>query len=125
MKKFTAFLIFIICGYLIATFADVYWMLAFIGLFMSFLLLTKKLPTSDALKLFTIVLSIVTLLLGGGVVIARNWGEFAAGIWVVFIILLYLIFLKKIKRLIPIFNVAEKFEQTVKEAENDLKGKNK
>lgn len=56
MKKFIAFLIFIASCYLIANLVDVYWMLAFIGLFLSFLLLAKKLPSGDATKLFAIVL---------------------------------------------------------------------
>ena len=90
-------------------------MLAFIGIFLAFGVTLIKLPLSDALRLWGFVIFFMVIMLGGAVILARQWSEFAAGVWIFIWLILLMVFQNKIKRLIPIFYIAEKFEEIVKE----------
>ena len=54
------------------------------------------------------------MMLGGAVILARQWSEFAAGAWIFIWIILLMVFQNKIKRLIPILYLAEKLEEIVR-----------
>ncbi len=90
-------------------------MLAFIGFWLAVGVTLLKLHLSDALRLWGFVIFYMAIMLGGGVILARKWSEFAAGVWIFIWIILLMVFQNKIKRLIPILYIAEKFEEIVKE----------
>jgi len=66
------------------------------------------------LRLVGFVVSFMAIMLGGGVIIARNWSEVAASVWVVVCIILLMIFQGRIKRMIPTFRIANEFEEIIK-----------
>ena len=121
MKKFIYWLIFIVGGILVYQVADVYAMWAFIGLYLAFGITLLKLNLSDALRLWGFVIFYMVILLGGGAILAGKWGEFAAGVWIFIWIILLFVFQNKIKRLIPIFYIADEFEKIVREKSKELK----
>ena len=116
MKRLIFLLIVIVGGYLVYRIAGDYWVLGWLGLCLAFALTCRKLHLGDALRLWGIVLAIVAVMLGGGLIIARQWGGAAYGVWIVFCLILLMIFKNRIVRLIPIFYLAEIFEEVVKEA---------
>jgi len=70
MKKLAFGLILIVGGYFVYRLAGDYWL----GLCLAFALTCRKLHLGDALRLWGIVLAIVAIMLGGGLIIARQWG---------------------------------------------------
>ena len=54
-------------------------------------------------------------MLGGAVIFARHLSSLAAGIWIFICIVLLFLFQHKIKWMIPIFNIADKFEKIINE----------
>jgi hypothetical protein len=115
MKKLIYWLILIGGAYFIHQIANVYCMLAFIGLFLAFGITLIKLHLSDALRLWAFVITFMVIMLGGAILLARHWNEFAAGVWIVICIILLFVFQNWIKKMIPIFYIAEMFEEIVKE----------
>ena len=115
MKKMLYWLTMIGGAYLTCRIIDVYFMLAFIGLFLAFGVTLIKLHLGDALRLWGFVFSFMIIMLGGATLVARYWSEFAAGVWIVTCIILLFVFQNRIKRMIPIFYIAEIFEEIVKE----------
>jgi len=57
----------------------------------------------------------MVIMLGSAVVLARQWSEFAAGVWIFICMILLMVFQKKMMRMVTIFRIAEKFEEIVKE----------
>ena len=115
MKKFIYWIILIGGAYLIHQIFDVYFMWAFIGTFLGIGITLIKLHFGDALRLWGFIFTVMIVMLGGAILLARHWHEFAAGVWIVFCIILLFLFQNKIKRMIPIFYLAELFEEIVKE----------
>jgi hypothetical protein len=115
MKKLIYWLILIGGAYFIHQIANVYCMLAFIGFFLAFGITLIKLHLSDALRLWAFVITFMVIMLGGAILLARHWSEFAAGVWIVICIILLFVFQNRIKKMIPIFYMAEMFEEIVKE----------
>jgi len=120
MKKIIYWLILVAGGFLVYHIADVYLMLAFIGLWLAFGVTLLKLHLSDALRLWGFVIFYMAIMLGGGVILARKWSEFAAGVWIFICIILLFVFQNKIKRLIPMLYIAEKFEEIIKEKSKEF-----
>jgi len=113
MKKLAFGLILIVGGYFVYRLAGDYWL----GLCLAFALTCRKLHLGDALRLWGIVLAIVAIMLGGGLIIARQWGGGAAyGVWIVFCLILLMVLRNRIIRLIPILHLAQLFEEVVEEA---------
>ncbi len=96
MRKIFYWLILVAGRYLIYRIADVYWMLAFIGIFLAFGVTLIKLPLSDALRLWGFVIFFMVMMLGGAVILARQWSKFAAGVWIFIWIILLMVFQNKI-----------------------------
>jgi hypothetical protein len=115
MKKLIWGLFFVGGAYLSNRIAGVYWMIAFIGLWLASGFIFKKLHIGDALRLIGFVVFFMAMMLGGGVILARTWGETAAGVWIFICVVLLMIFQKRIVRMIPIFRIAQEFEDIVKE----------
>lgn len=61
-------------------------------------------------------MAIVAIMLGGGLIIARQWGGAAYGVWIVFCLILLMALKNRIIRLIPILHLAQLFEEVVEEA---------
>ena len=120
MKKLIYWIILFCGAYLIHQIADVYFMWAFIGIFLGIGITLIKLHIGDALRLWGFVFTFMIIMLGGAILLARHWHEFAAGVWIVFCIILLFVFQNKIKRMIPIFYLAEMFEEIVKEKSGKL-----
>jgi membrane protein YdbS with pleckstrin-like domain len=95
-------------------------MLAIIGFFLAFGITLLKLHLGDALRLWGIVLGVIIILLGVAVILAREWSEFAAGVWIFIGIVLLFLFQNKLKRKIAIFNIADKFEEIIDEESEKL-----
>jgi hypothetical protein len=74
-----------------------------------------KLPTGDASRLVGFVILFVVVMLGGGVILARQWGKAAAGVWIFICLVFLMVFQNRIKRMIPIFRIADAFEEVVKD----------
>jgi hypothetical protein len=115
MKKLVFWIILIGGSIFISQVAEGYWVVGFIGLCLAFALIHSKVHTSDALRIFGFVIVWVLFMLGGGIIVARQWGEFAAGVWTVFSVVLLMLSMKLFKKLVPILNIAEKFDEIVKE----------
>ena len=115
MKKLIYWLILIGGAYFVHQIADVYFMLAFIGVFLGIGITLVKLHFGDALRLWVFVFTFMFIMLGGAILLARHWYEFAAGVWIVICIILLFVFQNRIKKMIPIFYLAELFEEIVKE----------
>ena len=114
MIKTVLSLAFIIGGILTYIFLDGYFLFAWIGLWIAFTFTCVKLPLTDALRLWGVALSIVVMMLGGAVILARLVGEWAGGIWVFVCIVLLLFLRTKILRLIPILYLEKIFDDVVK-----------
>ena len=114
LKVFLA-LVFIVGAILVFMFLDGYALFAWIGLWIAFAFTCKRLMIDDALRLWGVVLGIAAILLGGGIILARLCGEWAAGIWVVLCIILLLLLRARIIRLIPILHLIKIFDDIVKE----------
>lgn len=108
-------LTFVIGGILVYILLDGYWLFAWIGLWIAFGFTCVKLTIDDALRLWGIVLGIVAVMLGGGTILARLFGEWAGGIWVFSCIVLLMLLRKKIVGLIPILHLTKTFDDIVKE----------
>ena len=115
MIKAFLVLIFIIGAILIYILLDDYSLFAWIGLWLAFGFTCVKLTIDDALRLWGIVLGIVAVMLGGGTILARLFGEWAGGIWVFSSIVLLVLLRKKIVGLIPILHLTKTFDDIVKE----------
>jgi hypothetical protein len=115
MKKLILGLLLIGGGYAVYRTAEGYWVAGYIGLCLAFGYLFKKLPTGDALRLIVFVISFMAIMLGGGVILARQWSETAAGVWIVLCVIFLMVFQNRIKRMIPIFRVADAFEEVMKD----------
>ncbi len=115
MSKLFLSLVFIIGAILVYIFLDGYSLFAWIGFWAAFTFTCVKLTVDDALRLWGIVLGIVAVMLGGGTVLARLFGEWAGGIWVFSCIVLLMFLRKRIVRLIPILHLTKMFEDIVKE----------
>jgi hypothetical protein len=74
MKKVVFLLLLIGGAYASYRMRGVHWMIAFIGLCLAFGFLFKKLPTGSASRLVGFVILFVVVMLGGGVILARQWG---------------------------------------------------
>ena len=120
MKKLIYWLLLIGGAYLAYRTVDFYFMWTFIGIYLAFGITLIKLHLGDALRLWGIVFGFLGIMLGGAVIIAREWSEFLAGVWIFICIVLFMIFQKKLMRLIPIFYLAEKFEEVVREKSKEL-----
>ena len=114
MKKLIFWLLLLGGGYAVYRSAEGYVVVAYVGVCLAIGYLFKKLHTGDALKLLGFVVGFMALMLGGGVIIARNWSEAAAGVWIGVCIVLLMILQGKIKRMITTFRIADEFEQVVK-----------
>ena len=114
LKSFLA-LVFIVGAILICLFLHWYSLFAWIGLWIAFVFTCVKLKIDDALRLWGVVLGIAAIMLGGGTILARLCGEWAAGIWVFMCIVLLLLLRAKIIRLIPILHLTKIFDDIVKE----------
>jgi hypothetical protein len=115
MKKLF-FWTFLIGGSLIISqVTEGYWVVGFIGLCVAFAILHRKFHTLEAIKIFGFVIFSVLFILGGGIIIARQRGEFAAGVWMVFCIIMLMISMKWFKIFVPVFDLADKFDEIVKE----------
>lgn len=121
MKKILYFLIAVIGSYFVYRSINVYWMLGFLGLWLAFGFTLLKLHFASAFQLWGVVLGSISIMLGGGVVIARQWSEFAAGVWIFICIILLMVFQKKLIRLVTIFRIADDFEKIVKQSEREEK----
>ena len=97
MRKLIYFLITIIGGYIVYKTVDVYWMLGFWGVWFAFGMTLLKLHLKDALQLWGIVIGTMVVMMGGAVIIARQWSEFAAGVWIFICIILLMVFMKRLK----------------------------
>jgi len=115
MKKLIFWILLIVGAYIVYRIVDVYFMLTFIGFYIAFGITLLKLHLGDALRVWGFVFFFMIIMLGGAVILARNWNEFAAGVWIFICIILLMIYQKKIIRMIPIFHIAEMFEEIVKE----------
>jgi hypothetical protein len=115
MKKLVFWLLLLGGGYAVYRTAEDYWVAGYIGVCLAFGYLFKKLPTGDALRLVVFVISFMAIMLGGGVIIVRNWSEPAAGVWIVLCIIFLMIFQRRLKRMIPVFRIADAFEEVVKD----------
>lgn len=115
MTKIALPLIFVVGAILLYMLLDGYWLFAWIGLWLAFGFTCVKLPVNDALRLWGIVLTIFAMMLGGGIVLARIFGEWAGGIWIFFCIVLLMFLRKKIIRLVPILHLAQTFKDIVNE----------
>ncbi len=115
MTKIALLLIFIVGAILLYTLLDGYSLFAWIGLWVAFAFTCVKLTIDDALRLWGIVLGIVAVMLGGGTILARLFGEWAGGIWVFSCIVLLMLLRKKIVGLIPISHLTKTFDDIVKE----------
>jgi hypothetical protein len=115
MKKLVFWLLLVGGAYFSHRIAGVYWMIAFIGLWLAFGFIFKKLPTGDALRLIGFVIFFMAIMLGGGVILARHWGETAAGVWIFICVVFLMVFQNRIKRMIPIFRIADAFEDVMNE----------
>ncbi len=115
MIKTVLTMIFVIGGILILIFLNGYLLFAWIGLWGAFTFTCVKLTIDDALRLWGIVLGIAAIMLGGGTILARLLGEWAAGIWVFVCIILLLLLRARIIRLIPILHLTKFFDDIVKE----------
>lgn len=115
MKKLAFWLILFGGAYLTYRMAEGYWVVGFIGLWLAIGLLFKRLPTGDALRLIGFVVLFMAIMLGGGIVLARRWGEAVAGVWMFVWIVLLAVFQKRIIRMIPVLRIAQEFEDVLKE----------
>ncbi len=113
MIKTALVLIFIIGAILVYLLLDGYWLIAWIGLWFAFVVTCKKLPMGDVLRLWSIVLTIIVVMLGGGIILARLFGEWAGGIWIVVCMVLLMILRKRIIHLSPVLQLAQMFEDIV------------
>lgn len=123
MKKLIFWLLLLGGGYAVYRTAEGYWVVAYVGVCLAFGFIFKKLHTGDALRLVGFVVSFMAIMLGGGVIIARNWNEPAAGVWIGVCIILLMVFQKRIKRMIPTFVIANEFEEVIKAKELEAKRK--
>jgi hypothetical protein len=114
MKKLIFWLLLLGGGYAVYRSAEGYAVVAYVGVLLAFGFLFKKLHTGDALRLIGFVIGFMAVMLGGGVIIARNWSEAAAGVWIGVCIILLMVFQGKIKRMIPTFRIANEFEELIK-----------
>ena len=114
MKKLIFWLLLLGGGYAVYRSAEGYVVVAYVGVCLAFGFLFKKLHTGDALRLIGFVIGFMAIMLGGGVIIARNWSEAAAGVWIGVCIVLLMIFQGRIKRMIPTFRIANEFEELLK-----------
>ena len=97
-----------------------YWVAAWIGICFAIGYIYQKLPTFDATLFVGFFLGYFTILFGGMIFIARKWGEAPAMIFVIIWVIFMMIFGKKVIRCIPVFNLAETFDEIVKEqSKND------
>ncbi len=67
------------------------------------------------MRLVGFVISFMAIMLGGGVIIARNWSEVAAAMWIVACVIFLMLFQGRIKRIIPIFRAADAWDEVMKE----------
>ena len=103
MKKLLYFLFAVIGSFDVYRIANLYWMLAFLGLWLAFGITLLKLHLGDALRLWGIVLGVLVILLGGAVILAKGCGELAAGIWIFICVVLFFIFQNTLRRMILMF----------------------
>ena len=115
MKKLIFWLLLLGGGYAVYRTAEGYWVVAYVGVCLAFGFIFKKLHAGDALRLVGFVIIFMAIMLGGGVIIARNWSEVAAGVWIVACAIFLMLFQRRIKRMIPTFRVADAFEEVSKE----------
>jgi len=114
MKKLIFWLLLLGGGYAVYRTGEGYMVVAYVALCLAFGFIFRKLHTSDAFRLVGFVVGFMAVMLGGGVIIARNWSEAAAGVWVGVCIVLLMVFQGKIKRMIPTFRIASEFDELVK-----------
>jgi hypothetical protein len=115
MKKLVFWVVLIGGSIVTSQVAEGYWVVGLIGLCLAFALIHRKVHTSDALRIFGFVIASVLFMLGGGTIFARRWGEFAAGLWIVFSVVLLMISMKWFKKFITTLDLVEKFDEIVKE----------
>lgn len=120
MKTFL-FWLFLLGGAVLLYFVlNVYWSFVWIGLCLAYAILAKRLFRRDAMAITAFAITFIVLCLGGGTLLANQWSEAAAGIWVVLCILFVMLFAKKIiRRLSPALHMAEIFDEVVREKEMD------
>jgi len=122
MKKLLGFIIFLIGAWQFYRFGGGAFAFAWLGLCLAFLYTCRKLHLRDALKLWIYVFAVLAVLLGGALLLERNWGESAAFIWVILCTIVLMVFQKKLmRRWLPIFYLAQEFDDIVKRASEDLK----
>jgi hypothetical protein len=95
---------------------NVYLAIAWIGICFAYGIAARKLPRQEALKLIGLPILAVVIMLGGGTILARNWGVTFSFIWIIICIVLIIIFSKKIIKLFPTLQLAELFQEVVDEA---------
>jgi len=117
MKKLIFWLLLLGGGYAVYRSAEGYALVAYVGVLLAFGFIFKKLHTGDALRLVGFVISFMAIMLGGGVIVARNWNEAAAGVWIVACAIFLMLFQRRIKRMIPTFVIANELEEVIKAKE--------
>ncbi|NNK85386.1 MAG: hypothetical protein HKO91_07540 [Desulfobacterales bacterium] len=114
MKKVIFWLILVGGSIAVYQMAEGYWVVGWIGICLAIGYVYHKLPTFDATLFVGFFLVYFTILFGGMIFIARNWGETPAMIFIIIWAILLMVFGKKVMRIIPIFHMVETFEENVK-----------
>jgi hypothetical protein len=104
-----------VLGYLCYLLAGFFMTVAFLALVAAFLILAWKLPTGDAIRLFAFAVGITVIMLGGGSIVARQWGVGPAMIWVVCWIVVLMLLQRPLQRWVRVFHLARLFEEIVQE----------
>ena len=98
--------------------AEGYWVVVWIGICLAIGYVYRKLFTFDATLFIGFFLVYITILFGGMIFIARKWGVAPGMMFVIIMIILLVIFGKKVILRIPMFHMAEIFDKIVKK-QND------
>ena len=67
------------------------------------------------LRVVFFVAAFMGVMLGGGVLLANNWGEAAAGLWTVVCIVMLIVLRKRIVRLFPMLYLSGLFQEVLTE----------
>ena len=96
LKKLAYLIEFLSFAFLIYYFTDIYWTLAILGFTISYIIINLKISKHNVLILFIYTLGFIGIIIGGGVLMERNFGASASYLWIVFFLILFVFSISKL-----------------------------
>ncbi len=96
LKKLAYLIEFLSFALLIYYFTDIYWTLVILGFTISYIIINLKISKYEVLILFIYSLGFIGIIIGGGVLMERNFGSPAVYIWILFCLILFVFSISKL-----------------------------